>query len=141
MQCSLPRHSLDTVAIVEKALEDNETLEKVIVVELPPRADSKKLAELTKHSNSTLKGRVDKSKFKNQITIATLKALYNHPDKDIFGSSTATWSDGIHLRGRLGSELYTESILTALRTAGLTQSRSQTEVSTTPSRTTPTLSN
>ena len=71
--------SVDTVTIVEKALEDNETLEKVVIVELPPRADSEKLAELTKYSNFILKSKVEKSKFYKNITIAKLDALYNHP--------------------------------------------------------------
>ena len=110
----------DTVTIVEKALEDNETLEKVVVVELPPRADSEKLAELTKYSNFILKSKVEKSKFNKNIIIAKLDALYKHSEKDIFGSASKSWSDGIHLRGRLGSEVYTECILTALRSAGLT---------------------
>ena len=120
-QFRLPeKTSVDTVTIVEKALEDNETLEKVVIVELPPRADSEKQAELTKYSNFIVKSKVEKSKFNKNITIAKLDALYNHPEKEIFGPASRSWSDGIHLRGRLGSELYTECILTALRSAGLT---------------------
>ena len=116
--------ALDTVAIVEKALAESPRLEKAVIVELPPRADSWRLAELTEFSNFALRGAVEKSALSNRITIATLDSLYEHSDSKIFGhpNSNKYKYDGIHLRGKVAAKLYTESILTAVRAAGLASS-------------------
>ena len=113
--------ALDTVSTVEKALAQSPGLEKAVIVELPPRADSWRLAELTEFSNFALRGAVEKSALSSRITIATLDTLYEHSDAKIFGhkNSNKYKYDGIHLRGKLGSKLYTECIMSAVRTAGL----------------------
>ena len=59
--------ALDTVSIVEKALEETPTLEKVILVELPPRADSLRLSELTEFCNFSLKVRGEKSHYQQKL--------------------------------------------------------------------------
>ena len=109
----------DTVTIVEKAIANSESLEKAVIVELPPRADSKILQELTEFTNFTLRSLVENSKLNKQINIASLDPLYAHSEYDIFGSPSARQSDGIHMRGKFGKKVYTESILTALMSAGL----------------------
>ena len=118
--------STDTVKIAEHALEQHDSLEKVVVVELPPRDDSTRLEELTEFANFTLRNTVLKSKHKNQITIASLESLYQYSNLDIFGSPSLRKSDGIHLRGKLGAKVYTECILAAVKSAGLCQTRSTT---------------
>ena len=116
--------ALDTVATVEKALARSTGLEKAVIVELPPRADSWRLAELTEFSNFALRGAVEKSALSHKITLATLDTLYNHSNEKIFGhrNSRNYKYDGVHLRGKLGAKLYTESIMSAVRAAGLASS-------------------
>ena len=109
----------DTVTIVEKAIANSEYLEKAVIVELPPRADSKRLQELTEFTNFTLRSLVENSKLNKQITIASLDPIYEYSEYDIFGSPSARQNDGIHMRGKFGKKAYTESILTALMSAGL----------------------
>ena len=111
--------SLETLAIVEKAIHDFPSLEKAVLVELPPRADSERLSELVEFANFVLKSAVEKSKYRNKITIASLYSLYAQSEYDIFGSSSSPRSDGIHMRGRRGSRLFTDCILNAVKSAGL----------------------
>ena len=111
--------SLETLAVVEKALKDLPNLEKAVIVELPPRADSRRLSELVEFANFVLKSAVQKSKYRSQISIASLDPLYEQSEYDIFGSPSSPRSDGIHMRGRPGSRLYTDCILDAVKSAGL----------------------
>ena len=122
--------ALDTVTIVEKALAGSSSLEKAVIVELPPRADSWRLSELTDFSNFALRGAVDKSVFRSRITIASLDSLNKHNERDIFGSQNYHKYDGVHMRGKQGARLYTDCILTAVSSAGLTSAVSSTPVST-----------
>ena len=118
--------SADTVTIIENALEQHDSLEKVVVVELPPRDDSRRLEELTKFANFTLRNTVQKSIYKDKITIASLESIYHYTNQEIFGSPSLRKSDGIHMRGKLGKKVYTDCILWALKSAGLCQTRSAT---------------
>ena len=111
---------LETLGVVEKALKDNPTLKKVVIVELPPRADSNRLSELTEFSNFVLKGAVNKSKYKNKISIGALDTMFDYSERDIFGSPNYYKYDGIHMYGKLGSKVYSNCVLTALESAGLT---------------------
>ena len=95
-----------------------------MVVELPPRADSIRLQELTEFANFALRDTIEKSTYRSQITLARLDSLYQYAEKDIFGSPSTRKNDGIHMRGRLGAMAYTECIVTALKVAGLCLSRS-----------------
>ena len=122
----------ETLLVVEKALKDNPTLKKAIIVELPPRNDSYRLSDLTEFSNFVLKGAVEKSKYKNQISIATLDSMYDYSNKDIFGSPNYFKYDGIHMHGKLGRKVYSSCILMALKSAGLTSSESSTIPNPTP---------
>ena len=111
--------SLETLAIVEKALNDFPTLEKALIVELPPRADNNRLSELVELANFVLKSAAEKSKHRNQISIVSLDPLYEQSEYEIFGSWSSPKSDGIHMRGRRGSRLYTDCILDGVKSAGL----------------------
>ena len=115
--------ALDTVSIVEKALEETPTLEKVILVELPPRADSLRLSELTEFCNFSLKVRVEKSRYQEKIIVANLDTLYEYQSEHIFGSPSSQFYDGIHMKGKYGKQAYTNCILAAVETAGLRRPR------------------
>ena len=122
---------LETLAIVEKALKDYPTVEKAVIVELPPRADSSRLAELSEFSNFVLKGAVAKSRYNNQISVASLDSLYDYNNDDIFGNPSSTNYERIHMRGKFGSKVYTDSILTAVWAAGLCKTNTTTTPTTT----------
>ena len=117
------KSALDTVSIVEKALRENPTLRKVIITELPPRADSLRLAELSEFCNFALRSRIEKSDHKKQITIASLGNLYKYTEKDIFGSHSSRNNDGIHMRGKHGKQAFTNCILAAVESAGFRRQR------------------
>ena len=70
--------ALNMVAVAEKALSDNTTLEKLVMMEYPPMADSKQLVEVTKFANEVLHGAIDKSKFKKQIKVGSLHNLLHN---------------------------------------------------------------
>ena len=112
--------ALDTVTIVEKALEDSTTLKTAVIVELPPRADSHRPADLTEFSNFALKAAVEKSALRGQISLASLDTLYSYSEQDIFGSPNSPFYDGIHMRGRHGG---TNCIVTAVAAAGLSNNQ------------------
>ena len=112
--------ALDTVSIVQKALVQSSSLEKAVLVELPPRADSRRLSELTEHSNSALREAVSQSACRRKITVASLDMLYQHSNLDVFGSLSSPRYDGIHLRGKLGAKVFTDCLLEAVTSAGIT---------------------
>ena len=95
-------------------------------MELPPRADSARLQSLTEFCNNVLKNAAMDSAFKDKITIGSLDSLYNHSNPDIFGHSSSPNYDGIHMRGKSGKWAYTNCILAAVKTAGLTYETSRT---------------
>ena len=82
------------------------------------------MSELTEFANFSLRGCVEKSKYKDKITIASLNSLFQHTEKEIFGSPSSRKNDVIHMRGRFGATAYTECIMRALKAAGLCLSRS-----------------
>ena len=120
--------ALETVAIVEKALKETPTLEKVIIVETPPRADSERLSELSEFCNFTLKSRVEKSEHHDQITIANLDTIYEYKVEHIFGHPSSQLYDGIHMKGKYGKQAYTDCILAAVESAGLRRPRRYTAI-------------
>ena len=110
--------ALETLAVLEEALRKTPTLEKVLIVEQPPRVDSPKLAELTDLSNFVLRTAAEKSHFSEKISIVTLDALYEYSEKDIYGSPNSSRYDGIHMRGKHGHRIFTNCILTAIKATG-----------------------
>ena len=118
LQNELAEHTaLETFAIVEKALNDSNTLEDVVIVELPPRVDSERLQELTEYSNFILRDLVSRSSLKHKITVASLDALWDYHEQDIYGHPSSPRYDGIHMRGKYGSKAYTQCIIEAVRSS------------------------
>ena len=109
---------LNMVGAAEKALTDNTTLQKLVMMEYPPRADNKQLAEVTKFANEVLNGVVNKSKHKEKIKVGSLQNPQYNNNKEmvaVFGPEKShPRYDGVHLRGRQGSWRYTESIVAAV---------------------------
>ena len=46
--------------------------------------------------------------------------MFDYNKRDIFGSPNYYKYDGIHMYGKLGSKVYSNCVLTALESAGLT---------------------
>ena len=78
---------------------------------------------------------MEKSKYKEQITIANLDNLYDYKYEDIFGFPSSRSYDGIHMKGRHGRHVYTDSILKAVESAGLRRRRRTSNTNTTPETT------
>ena len=112
----------NTVAVVRKALETFPSLDKFLLLEYPPRADSNQLADLTEYANFCLRETVDKSGLGSRIGIKTLDGLYNSSNYHIFGpTNRGPRFDGIHLRGKRGKHLFTHDIIRALESSGMTK--------------------
>ena len=107
--------ALETLAIVEKALEKSNTLKHAVIMELPPRADSARLQSLTEFCNFVLRDIVFRSKHKQKITLGSFDRLYDFSEDDLFGHQSSTSYDGIHLRGDWGTEAFTDCIRAAVR--------------------------
>ena len=103
--------ALIMVKVAERALENNSTLEKLVLVEYPPRADSVHLAQVTKHANQVLRETVDRSRFVQQIVVGNMNKLkFSNKDEMVarFGPQNRNPRyDGIHFRGKQGKYLYT----------------------------------
>ena len=124
--------ALETLAIVEKAIEKSDTLKSAVIMELLPRADSARLQNLTEFSNFVLKEAVFKSKHKEKITLGSFDALYNFSEEDIFGHPSSYSYDGIHLRGDWGSEAFTDCLRAAVRRSRFSSNMATTTVYSTP---------
>ena len=109
--------ALETLALVEKALNDSDTLNDAMIVELPPRVDSERLQSLTEYSNFVLREAVNKSTSKHRITVASLDGLWDYREQDIFGHPDSSKYDGIHMRGKHGSKAYTRCIEEAVKSS------------------------
>ena len=113
------RSALNMLKVAERALEENSTLEKLVLMEYPPRADSEHLAKLSRHSNKVLRELVDRSRCRAQIVVGSMANLgYSNRAEmvDRFGPTNShSRYDGVHLRGTMGSQLYTDSLVNAVR--------------------------
>ena len=111
--------ALNMVKVAERALENNSTLEKIVLIEYPPRADNVDLAWATEHANQALRKTVDRSRFRQQIGVGNMNKLkFSNKDEMVarFGPQNRNPRyDGIHFRGRQGKHIYTESIIAAVR--------------------------
>ena len=116
----------ETLGVVEKALKDSNTLKDVMIVELPPRVDSKKLQHLTEYSNFVLREAVRKSSLNHRITIASLDSLWDYSEQEIYGHPDSSRYDGIHMRGKQGSKAYTRCIEEAVRSSRFSNTSSST---------------
>ena len=112
-----------TVAILEGALRTTPTLQSVLVLPRPPRADSELLSELSEYSNSLTAAAIQSSLLSTQIIMGTNSSFKCESSEDvlkIFGAKTSK-NDGIHFRGSDGPSLYTNSIVHNIRIAGMGQ--------------------
>ena len=65
------KSALNTVAVVEEALEDFPDLKRFLLLEYPPRADSDRLSSLSEFASFFLKETVLRSKYGSRITVRT----------------------------------------------------------------------
>jgi hypothetical protein len=111
--------SINTVAAVEAALRDFPSLKSAIIVERLPRTDS--MADISEFSNFALRGLVDKSALHDRMSVLSLNSIIPSSqvmEDDMYGSSFLPNYDGIHLRGKAGTKLFTRSIVEGLRSVG-----------------------
>ena len=55
------------VQVGKRALENNSSLDKLVIVEYPPRADSVHLAKVTQYANQVLREAVDPSRLHDSV--------------------------------------------------------------------------
>jgi hypothetical protein len=112
----------NVVHTMEQALSEHPSLRKGVILEQLPRNDFTHLSNLSKLYNITLQQLVAQSPYHRQLVVVGHPALAlttAAKTVDMFGSPSSTHSDGIHFRGAGGSRRHTDSVLTALKTAGL----------------------
>jgi hypothetical protein len=81
---------------------------------------------LSEYSNFALSSLVEKSELRNRISVVPMTALHFTTDdqmEDIFGSPTSQSFDGIHIKGRLGYQLYNDCLISAIKTVGISAPR------------------
>ena len=107
------------VLMAERALRDNSSLMKMVLMEYPTRAHSTLLDQVVQHANKVLRENVGKSMYKEQILVGNMGKMKFSNTKEMvkrFGpTNSSPWFDGIHFRGKRGKTLYTESIVAAVR--------------------------
>ena len=119
--------ALNTLAVTEQALEAFPNLQKFLLLEYPPRADSSQLAELNDYANFCLREAVIKSQFQGRIALRTLDNLYSASNYKLFGpTNKGPRYDGIHFRGRQGPNLLTNDVINALKSTGMTKTNTNT---------------
>ena len=114
--------AINTVSVARQALEAFPNLDKFLLLEYPPRADSNQLANLTEYANFCLRDTVEKSTLGSRIGVGSLDGLYNSSNYHVFGpTNRGPRFDGIHLRGRKGGNLFTNDVINALEAFGMTK--------------------
>ena len=132
--------SQNIFSVVEDALEKNDHLEKVILLDRPPRYDLDEKdphhikTHLSKFANTEFRRLWENSKFKDRIIIGEHDL---HCSGDVrgerYGDERSKDFDGIHLYGPSGKAAYTNSILNILFKASLLNKK----ISYSPSRNMP----
>ena len=114
----------NVVQTMEKALYEHPALRKGVILEQLPRNDSFHLSNLTQFYNTTLQQLVAQSSYGQRLVVIGHPALaLTTAAKTValFGPPSAPRSDGIHFRGSEGARRHTDSVCTALKSAGLAQ--------------------
>ena len=115
------KSALNTVAVVEEALEDFPLLKRFLLLEYPPRADCQQLSNLSEFASFCLRETALKSKYGSRIMVKRLDCLNNASNYKVFGpTNRGPRFDGIHLRGKQGKNPLTLDIISALEFAGMT---------------------
>ena len=112
----------NVVQTMERALSKNPALRKGVVLEQLPRNDSFHLSNLTEFYNITLQQLVAQSSYGRRLVVVGHPALaLTTAAKTVamFGKPSTHRSVGIHFRGSEGARRHTDSVLTALKSAGL----------------------
>ena len=107
---------------MEKALSDNPSLRKGVVMGQLPRKDDALLSTYTELYNTTLQQLAATSDYRNKLVVVghpSLAPTTKEKTTKMFGSPSSPRSDGIQFRGSEGSRRHTDSVVSALRSAGL----------------------
>ena len=122
------KSSQNCITLAEKTLMKFPTLETVLITERMPRADH--LSDLSEYSNFALRTLVEKSPLYRRIKVVPMESMHFSTDKrmsEIFGSPNSSSFDGIHPKGKLGSRLYNDCLISAIKTAGISNPRERVE--------------
>jgi hypothetical protein len=112
----------NVVHTVEQALADNPALRKAVILEQLPRKDSIHLFSLTHVYNTTLQQLVAASHHNSRLVVVghpSLSPTTEAKTTAMFGSPSSPRRDGIHFRGSEGVRRHTNSVFSALKSAGL----------------------
>ena len=97
--------------VATKALKMNQNLEKVVLMEHPPRHDNRDddptgiKPELAKFANATLQQLLKTSNMKEKLIVAKHNLDFSQNMRD-----TIYKDDGIHMYGNLGSKMFSRSV-------------------------------
>jgi len=115
--------SRNTLRIMENALRSFPTLRKIVCVERQVRVDD--MAKLSRYSDSELRRLVEASEFSNRILVSANRSELRRTEEEmvaVFGVPNARGIDGIHMRGKMGEQFFTETLIVAAKLAGLSSS-------------------
>ena len=96
----------------EEAFKNNDDLEKVVLIERPPREDV--IEEVSQFSNEILKAEIAKSKYGNKIWYGKHKLLNEIYEKDsskLYGRPSNPGYDELHMRSNEGSHFFMDSLM------------------------------
>ena len=99
-----------------------------MITERLPRADN--FSDLSEYSNFALRTLVEKSPMNRRIKVVPMEPMQFTTDRrlsEIFGSPSSSNFDGIHPKGKLGRRLYNNCLISALKTAGISNHRERME--------------
>ena len=112
----------NVVWIVERALFENPSLRKAVIMGQLPRKDDALLSTYTELYNTTLQQLAATSDYRDKLVAGghpSLAPTTEEKTTAMFGSPSSPRSDGIHFRGSEGSRSHTDSVILALKSAGL----------------------
>ena len=112
----------NVVNTAERALASHPSLRKAVILEQLPRKDSVHFFSLTHVYNTTLQQLVAASRLNSRLVVVghpSLSPTTEAKTTAMFGHPSTRRSDGIHFRGGSGARRHTDSVMSALRSAGL----------------------
>jgi hypothetical protein len=109
--------AINTIQIAERALAENTSLKKIVIMEQMPRRDSPLLALLAELVNMQLRHLATKSTRQHQMVVFRPELLYSVGMEELFGRGFH--SDGIHLKGPAGKYMYNASLVEAIKASGI----------------------
>jgi hypothetical protein len=105
--------SYNTIAVIEKALKENPSLEQVTVLERLPRDDS--LSDVSEYSNFVLRQLAEQHSMADRIVVGSHMELLGNAFTQVMGSPSSTSYDGVHLEGPKGRQYYLDMIVQAVQ--------------------------